>query len=107
MSECDAITRTERSSTLTGATVFVLFLAEDATPLFIKILYAAGDVLVQREVESGRSPLASIAPFSSSQFGTTSPYSLAGGGTRAALLKLQLVSKGKHVGWSVLIQPGG
>jgi hypothetical protein len=38
-------------------------------------------VLVQREVESGRSPLASITPFSASQFGTTSPYSLAGGGT--------------------------
>ena len=38
-------------------------------------------VLVQREVESGRSPLASITPFSASQFGTTSPKALAGGGT--------------------------
>jgi len=36
VSECDAITRTERSSTPTGATAFVLFLAQDATPLFIK-----------------------------------------------------------------------
>ena len=38
-------------------------------------------VLVQREVESWRSPLVSITPFSASQFGTTSPNALAAGGT--------------------------
>src|SRR5882724_6773430 len=38
-------------------------------------------VLVQREVERARSPLASITPFSASRFGTTSPNAVAGGGT--------------------------
>ena len=38
-------------------------------------------VMVQRDVETARSPLASITPFSASQFGTTSPNALAGGGT--------------------------
>jgi hypothetical protein len=41
----------------------------------------AGCVLVQREVERARSPLASITPFSASRFGTTSPNAVAGGGT--------------------------
>jgi hypothetical protein len=40
-------------------------------------------VLVQREVESGRSPLASITPFLASPFGTTSPNTLAAGGMGA------------------------
>jgi hypothetical protein len=38
-------------------------------------------VLVQREVENARSPLASITPFSAGQFGKTSPNALAGSGT--------------------------
>src|SRR5580658_9047138 len=59
-------------------------------------------VLVQREVERGRSPLASITPFSASRFGTTSPQR--SGGWRNGW-RLKLVSKkGKHVGWSALTQ---
>lgn len=47
----------------------------------MKIWNLAAYVLVQREVESGRSPLASITSFSASQFGAKSPNARAGGGT--------------------------
>ena len=40
-------------------------------------------MLVQREVERGRSPLASITPFSAGRFRTTSLNAVAGGGTGA------------------------
>jgi len=46
-----------------------------------RIHFEQAHVLVRREMENWRSPLASITPFSASQFGTTSPNALASGGT--------------------------
>jgi hypothetical protein len=55
-------------------------------------------VLVQREVERGRSPLASITPFSASRFGTTSPQR--SGGWRNGW-RLKLVFKERKTRWVV------
>jgi hypothetical protein len=53
-------------------------------------------VLVQREMESWRAPLASIAPIPPAKFATPS----GGGRRKGQRLKLQLVSKGRS-GWLV------
>src|ERR1700730_13222673 len=63
-------------------------------------------VLVQREVESGRSPLSEYnAHFREPVWEDISQRT--GGWWTGRRLKLQLVSKkGKHVGWSAFTRPG-
>jgi hypothetical protein len=56
-------------------------------------------VLIQRDMESLRSSLASIQPFSAAQFGTRPPNVVAAGGP-GMLLKMQVVSRRKS-GWVV------
>src|SRR5438105_9409312 len=56
----------------------------------------SGTVLVQREMESWRAPLASIAPIPPGKFATPS----GGGRRKGQRLKLQLVSEGRS-GWLV------
>jgi hypothetical protein len=61
--------------------------------------------LVQREMENGRSPLASIPPSSAGHPGEHRATQVAAG-ELGGELKLQLVSrKEKHVVWSALTQP--
>jgi hypothetical protein len=57
------VTRSKRRDAFESALLFLL-------PLSVVI------VLVQREVETARFPLASITPFSESQFGKTAPNAL-------------------------------
>lgn len=59
----------------------------------------ARSVLVQREMESWRVPLASITLFSAGQFGTTSPNAVAAGGTGGDW-NCNWFRKGDQVGWS-------
>jgi hypothetical protein len=61
-------------------------------------------VLVQREVENGRSPLASITPFRRASLGGHLPTHWQV--ERAAAETATGFKKGKHVGWSVLTRPG-
>jgi len=62
-------------------------------------------VLVQHEMENGRSPLASIPPSSAGHPGEHRATQVATG-ELGGELKLQLVSrKEKHVVWSALTQP--